>query len=346
MRLADVDKTAEEVADLARLTYVDRRAPGWTRRRCGRGFSYRDSRGTTLPAAARDRIEGLAIPPAWTDVWICPSAEGHLQAVGMDDAGRWQYLYHEAFRAEAERIKYLRLGPFGASLERIRRAVAADLCCGNGSVERMTAAVVRVIDAGLMRVGSDAPDEPDEAAGATTMPADCVTVDDGAGTVAFEYTGKGGKGQRCRLDDHLLARAVADGLEAGGDRAFVYRDDDGFRPVTAEQVNRYLQDVTGQGFTAKDFRTWGGSVIVAEHLASNDPPASERHAEEALRDGVDLAAERLGNTRAVARASYLSPTIADAYLTGELADTWARTRSGKWASRSERVVTRVHEDRM
>lgn len=296
-----------------------------------------------MSGADRERADALVIPPAWTDVWICASADGHLQAVGMDDAGRWQYLYHPAFRAEAERVKYLRLGPFGSCLERVRRAVANDLLDESDSRKRVTAGIVVLIDRGLMRVGSDAPEDPDDAVGATTMPAECIAVDVDAGTVEFSYTGKGGKEQQCVIADALLASVVANGLETNGaDRAFVYRDGDDLRPVTADHVNRYLVDVTGQAFTAKDFRTWGGSVVVAEHLAHAGPPSSPSEAEDGLRDAIDLAAENLGNTRAVARASYVSPTIIDAYRSGRLGEAWARTRSGKWASRAERAVTRVY----
>lgn len=341
-RLADIDLAPEEIATLAGLVHVNRADTGWTRRRCGRGLSYRNTSGKTLRGADRRRAESLAIPPAWTDVWICPSPDGHLQAAGMDDAGRWQYLYHTDFRAEAERLKYLRLGPFGLALEVLRRTVAKDLLRDRGSRRRMCAGAVRLIDIGLIRVGSDSPEDPEDAVGATTLPPDCVTVDLDDGTVELAYNGKGGKQQHCVLEDPPLAHVVAEGQQTASDRLFVYREGDELLAVTAEKVNRYLADITGEPFTAKDFRTWGGSVVVAEHLARSGPPVSDDEAEMVLLEGVDRAADKLGNTRAVARASYVSPIVTDAYRDGTLQDTWSGTRSGKWAARAERVVTRLH----
>ena len=342
LNLADIDLAPEEIATLAGLDYVNRADPGWTRRRCGRGFSYRGTLGQRLSGADRRRAEALAVPPAWTEVWICPSPDGHLQAAGMDDASRWQYLYHADFRAEAERLKYLRLGPFGSALESLRRAVAKDLLRRRASRRRMCAGVVRLIDIGLVRVGSDEPDDPEDAVGATTLTPDCVTVDLDSGTVELAYNGKGGKDQHCVLEDRPLAHVMAEGLATRSNRVFVYRDGDELLDVTAEKVNRYLADLTGEPFTAKDFRTWGGSVVVAEHLARSGPPPSEDEADTVLLEAVDQAADKLGNTRAVARASYVSPIVIGAYRDGTLGDTWAGTRSGKWASRAERVVTRLH----
>lgn len=333
VRLADVDLHAEEMAALAGLTYVEDRSDGFERLRWGKGFTFRDASGRTLDGDERQRCLDLVIPPAWTEVWICPDPKGHLQAVGRDDAGRLQYLYHEGFRAQAERAKYQRLLPFGHALERIRRTVAVDLLADDPA-RRALAAGVRLIDRGLIRVGSDEPEDPDDAVGVTTMPVDAVTIDDGV--VELDYVGKSGAVQHRRIEDQLLAGVLADIRRQGGSRLLSFRDGDVHRPVTATLVNRYLQGTTGQRFTAKDFRTWGGTVTLAHHLASSAEPD--------LVAAVDAAAERLGNTRAVARASYCAPAISEAHESGLLLEVWERTRSGKWLDRPERTVVRVLEE--
>ena len=341
--LADVVCGPEEIADLAGLHHVDRQMPGLVRRRCGRGFTYVDTDGATVKGEARERIESLAIPPAWTEVWICPDPEGHLQATGCDDAGRTQYRYHDRFRAEAERVKYLRLGPFGLALDGIRRQVAKHLHQPPRSERRVTASVVRLIDQGLLRVGWDDPDDDESGFGATTLRREHLQVDGNA--LELDFPGKSGGRQQRTLHDRWLVHVVKECLEIPGDCVFQYvGDHDEPAPVTADTVNRYLNEVSGQQFTAKDFRTWGGTVVVAEELArASDRGDREADAQSAIVAACDAAADRLGNSRAVCRASYVSPTVVEAFETGELEATWRRTRSGKWSSRPERTVARIHD---
>lgn len=343
MDLADVIETPEDLCEHAGLVYVDVSRPGWTRQRCGKGFTYRNARGRTINGSDRVRLQALAIPPAWTDVWIAPRRDAHILAVGRDDADRLQYLYHPEFREAAERTKYRRLGPFGAALEDLRRQVVDDLTSDDPE-RRMVAAVVRLLDRGLLRVGTVAPEDPDDAVGATTLRNEHVAVDVGSGAIEIDFLAKGGKQRNVCIEDRPLAAAIADGMALCASCVFSYETDDGIRDVSADQVNTYLRHQTGQAFTAKDFRTWGGTVVVARELASTGAPASDDDHHRDLLDAVEVAAEELGNTRDVARQSYLSPVVVDAHRDGSLHDTWSRTRAGKWADRSERTTMRLHED--
>lgn len=338
----ELDRSPEDLCDDAGLVHVDCDGPGWTRRRQGRGFSYRDENGDVLDGRARERIEALAIPPAWTEVWICARDDGHLLAVGRDDAGRRQHLYHPDFRAAAEASKYRRLAPFGECLEALRRRVDDDLSSDEARV-RTTAAVVRLIDRGLLRVGTTEPDDDDAAVGATTLAPSHVHLHDG-GEIELDYTAKGGVERQVTIRDERLAAAIASCLDIGSDVVFAYELDGAERRISASDVNGYLAEVTGLPFTAKDFRTWGGTAVVTGELATLTTPDDDDDASRALIDAVDVAAARLGNTREIARQSYVSPTIIAAYRSGALRDIWSRTRTGRWADRAERTTMRVYSE--
>jgi DNA topoisomerase-1 len=323
-------------ADAARLTglrYVSDEQPGIARRRCGTGFTYVDGRGTVRDPATRERIGRLAIPPAWTDVWICPDARGHVQATGRDDRGRKQYRYHDRWRAARDADKFEQLATFGVQLAAIRKRVAADLGRSGLPRERVLALVVRLLDETLVRVGNPQYAQ-NESFGLTTLEARHVEVD--GGEVAFEFTGKHGIEHEVAVADRRLARLVGACDDLGGERLFTYQEAGAVIEVRSDDVNDYLHEIAGPAVTARDFRTWGGTVTVVGHLGA-DPEAGFLQA-------VDAAADRLGNTRDVCRSSYVHPIVAEAHEAGLVADAWRRSRRTNRLTRAERATLRLLVD--
>lgn len=306
-------------ARAAGLRYVrDDDLPGIRRRRCGRGFTYIDPRGETVrDPAERARFEALAIPPAWTDVWICPFADGHVQATGRDDAGRKQYRYHPDWGAIRDQTKFARLAEFGAALPRLRRRVERDLALEGAPRERVVAAVVRLLERSLIRVGNDEYARDNGSYGLTTLRRRHADVD--GDTVRFEFRGKSGKRLEAEVDDPRLAEVVRECQELRGQELFTYLDDDGRRcDVGSGDVNDYLREATGEEFTAKDFRTWAGTVLASLALSEFESFDTQAAAKRNLTRAIEHVAKRLGNTVAVCRKSYIHPAILDAYLDGSL----------------------------
>lgn len=326
LTLHDAEVLAPEVG----LAYVPDDSPGITRRRCGSGFSYTDAFGATVAGKPRDRIEALAIPPAWKSVWICPDPDGYLQASGLDDAGRKQYRYHETFRAHAEARKFARLPYFARAVVQIRAAVAEALHQPVGTRDHAVAAAVRLIDDHLLRVGNH-----QSAAnghyGATTLTVDHVSDDE---HVELEYEAKSGLTRTITVDDDELSAILSELAADADDQLFWFDDEDGGRRrATAADINRFIAEHGGEAFSAKDFRTWGGSAVAAAARAQG----------ERLLDAIDEAAEELGNTRAVARSSYVHPRVLAAD-DAAIAAAWRSSRSSKWASRAERTLQKLITD--
>ena len=307
-------------ADAAGLVYVHDHDPGLARVRRGRGVTFRDAQGRTVKdQATLDRIRRLAIPPAWSEVWICADPRGHIQAVGRDQRGRKQYLYHAWWRAHRDETKFDRMAEFGRRLQRLRRQVEADLQRPGLPREKVLAAVVRLLETTLIRVGNDEYAIQNKSFGLTTMRKQHVEVA-GSGGV-FEFRGKSGKVHRTGFRDRRLARVVKRCEELPGQRLFQYLDDDGQRrAIGSADVNAYLHEAIGNGFTAKDFRTWAGTLICALALAEAEPAASEAAAKRIVATCVKRTAAALGNTPAVCRASYIHPRIIECYAEGGLAD--------------------------
>lgn len=327
-----------EAAEAAGLRYVDEAEPGIERRRRGRGFSYARQGRALASARARARIDALAIPPAWRDVWICIDEHGHIQATGRDEAGRKQYRYHDQWQVLRDLDKFEQLATFGRRLPKVRRRVAADLARRGLPRERVLALVVRLLDETLIRVGNPQYAER-ESFGLTTLRSRHVDID--GASVAFEFDGKSGVPQEIEVADRQLATLIRRCDEQGGDQLFVYPDADRLVEVRSDDVNEYLRTVGGSTMTARDFRTWGGTVAVVRELG----PKSGRNADDRV-DGdvlaaIDRAAELLGNTRTVCRGSYVHPAVAEAYLDGTLADAWQRSRRSSVMSREERATLRV-----
>jgi len=329
-------------ADSADLYYVNDEVPGITRRRCGKGFAYRSADGKKITKADRARIDALVIPPAWTDVWICPIADGHLQATGRDQKGRKQFLYHPAFRQARELMKYEQLAEFGRRLPRVRQKIDDHLALRGLPQEKVLAAVVRLLDTTLIRVGNDEYAAANESFGLTTLQDDHAEVE--GGRVRFEFRGKSGVEQEVELRNPRLARIVKACQELPGEELFQYLDDDdNVVDVSSGMVNDYLRDLCDGKVTAKHFRTWGGTVIAGEALATLPVPETDKEAKSNELIAVDMAADALGNTRSVCRSSYVHPRLFDAYRAGELQEAWKRSREAKHFSRAERTTLAVLE---
>jgi DNA topoisomerase-1 len=310
---------SEEQARPPRIRRVQSTAPGYTRRRRGRGFSYLDDAGKLIrDPQLVERIRKLAIPPAWTDVWICRDPWGHLQASGIDAAGRRQYLYHERWRRWRDRVKFRKMHDFARSLPVLRRRVEADLARDGLPRERVLACAVRLLDLGFFRIGSESYAEQNGSFGLATMLKEHVTV---SGTeVLFDYTAKGGK-RRVQSIDDPSAKEILRSLTArrdGGPELLAYMNGDGWKDVRSGEINDYIKEAARGAFSAKDFRTWHGTVLAGVALAGVDDagqslPARRRAIARAIRE----VAEYLGNTAAVARASYVDPRLLDRFLEGE-----------------------------
>jgi DNA topoisomerase-1 len=305
------------------LRYVEDAEPGLRRRRAGRSFRYldRDGRAVRDPATI-DRIRRLAIPPAWTDVWICAEHDGHLQATGRDGKGRKQYRYHPEWHAFRDQVKFERLAEFGSALPMIRRAVRADLAAPALCRETVLAAVVWLLEKTLVRVGNEEYVRANKSYGLTTLRnghAKCS-----ASGLRLIFRGKAGTAHDVSVDDRRIVRVVRQCQELPGQFLFEFRDDDGTcHAVQSGDVNDYLRRVAGIDVTAKDFRTWVATRLAASFLSSLPAPGDEHDAGLAVAEMAKSVSKVLHNTPAVCRASYVHPLIVDEYRCGALPTRWA-----------------------
>jgi len=314
----------KQAAVSAGLRYVSDRGPGIRRRRSGSGFSYVDADGKTIrdPRELK-RIRSLVIPPAWTDVWICPNPSGHLQATGRDAKGRKQYRYHPRWREVRDEAKYDRMPAFAAALPTIRKRIERDLADPVLSFNKVVAAVVSLLEKTLIRVGNEEYARSNRSFGLTTLETAHARIN--GSTVRFRFRGKSGKFHDIALSDARLARIVRRCQELPGRHLFQYMDDGGtMHDVGSADVNDYLRETTGQDFTAKDFRTWSGTVLAAQALYATAAAASDAAAKQNVVAAIDEVAEVLGNTRAVCRKCYVHPIVLERYLDGGLLELPAR----------------------
>jgi DNA topoisomerase-1 len=329
---------AAEHAEAAGLRYVSDASPGIRRVASGKGFRYVDSRGAAVrDAATLARIRALAIPPAWTDVWICPTARGHIQATGRDARGRKQYRYHADWRAARDETKFERMLAFSAALPAIRRAIDADLGLPGMPRRRILATVVRLLECTGIRIGNDEYARANRSYGLTTLRSRHVEID--GSKLQFEFRGKSGKVHTVGVADRRLARIVARCQSLPGEELFQYIDEEGNRQtVDSGDVNDYIREISGEDFTAKDFRTWAGTMLASEALLSMGAAETERERKANVNAAIDRVAERLNNTRAVCRKYYIHPAILDAYADGRLALALGRLRSRDLARLESRVM--------
>jgi DNA topoisomerase-1 len=309
-----------ESARAAGLRYVNGGAAGFGRRRKGkRAFAYFDADGRAVTdAAVVARIRSLAIPPAWRDVWICPFENGHLQATGTDARGRKQYRYHPRFRQVRDRSKFEHIVDFAQALPAIRRRVEADLSRPGLPREKVLAAVVRLLEATLIRVGNEEYAKENQSYGLTTLLQRHVDVT--GAHIHFEFRGKSGVEHEIDLDDARLAEIVRQCHELPGQELFQYLDEAGdWHDVNSSHVNDYLHEIAGEEFTAKDFRTWSGTVLAAAALCAVGEFDTKAQAKKNIVAAVESVAHKLGNTKAVCRKCYVHPAVFEGYLDGTLA---------------------------
>ena len=288
------------------------------------GFKYVGPNGRVIRKESElKRIRALAIPPAWTDVWICPDPRGHLQATGRDARGRKQYRYHNDWRACRDETKFDRMQQFAAALPGIRKRTEADLARTGLCREKVLATVVQLLEKSLIRVGNDEYARANRSFGLTTLRNQHVDVK--GSTLKFEFRGKSGVRHSVDVNDRRLARIVKQCRELPGQELFQYIDEDGVhRDVTSQDVNAYLKEITGEDFTAKDFRTWAGTVLAAVALREFERSESMAQAKKNVVQAIEAVAGMLGNTRSVCRKSYIHPAILDSYMDGSLIEVMRR----------------------
>jgi DNA topoisomerase I len=300
-----------------RLRKVSPRDPGWTRRRAGKGFVYVDELGNRLAAEHIQRCKLLVIPPAWEQVWICPAPNGHLQAVGIDDAGRRQYLYHEQWRLQRDRLKYDTVLQIAARLPSARRDVAKDLQLEGMPYERALGTAFRLLDLGFFRIGGEAYAESNNSYGLATIKKEHVSIDNGS--VIFNYVAKSGQERYIALADDLVLQAVRELLarRGGGPELLAYKDRRQWHDVNSADINNYIKTHVGEEMSSKDFRTWHGTVIAAVVLAeANESAKTITARKRAVSSAMKEVAGYLGNTPAVARTSYVDPRVIDLFNDG------------------------------
>lgn len=309
-----------QAAESAGLVYVSDEEPGIRRRRSGKGFAYKGPDGKALrDEGALKRIKKLAIPPAWTDVWICPDANGHIQATGRDDRDRKQYRYHPRWREVRDGTKFEHVLEFARGLPEIRERIAKDMSRRGLPREKVLATVVHLLENTLIRVGNADYAKQNKSYGLTTLRDRHVDIE--GGQLRFEFKGKSGKTWRLSHKDRRIARIVKACQDVPGQHLFQYFDEDGQRqPVTSADVNSYLKEITGRDVTAKDFRTWAGTVLAAMALTEFEAFDSEAKAKKNVRAAIERVAARLGNTPTICRKCYVHPEVLTSYLDGALLD--------------------------
>lgn len=306
-----------EAAAAAGLVYVSDEDRGLARERAGDGFAYFKANGDAVQdEATLERIRKLAIPPAWTGVWICARANGHLQATGRDARGRKQYRYHPQFREVRESTKYEHMMEFARALPAIRRRVAEDMALRGLPREKVLATVVNLLETTLIRVGNDDYAKENKSYGLTTLRNPHVKVE--GPQLRFQFKGKSGKTWRLQVKDRRIAKIVRACQELPGQRLFQYQDDGELREVTSADVNAYLKEITGRDITAKDFRTWAGTVMAALALQEFEAIDTQAAQKKNIRAAIESVAARLGNTPTICRKCYVHPEVLNAYVEGQL----------------------------
>ncbi|MET3518655.1 MULTISPECIES: DNA topoisomerase IB [unclassified Mesorhizobium] len=328
---------AQKSAERASLTYVSDADPGIRRLRKGKGFVYLGRHGRPVSTATLTRIRALAIPPAWTDVWISPDACGHIQATGRDQRGRKQYRYHALWAAERDGAKYSSLIAFARSLPELRRRIDADLRRHGLPAERVVAATVWLLDNTMIRVGNAAYARDNKSFGLTTLRDRHVDIE--GSSLRFAFKGKSGKEWKLKLVDRRIARIVRGAQELPGQKLLQYLGEDGNRhPVGSSDVNGYIRDAAGADFSSKHFRTWGGTIHAASLFAQTGRPESQAQMKRVMNGIIDRVAERLGNTRAVCRKCYIHPLVFETWSEGRLLSEMAE------ASKRKRLIPGLDEE--
>jgi DNA topoisomerase-1 len=319
-RIAETEVVTDpvEVAEEAGLRYVSDDQPGYARKIKGGDFEYFDTDGKPIRDETRLlRIRRLAIPPAYKDVWICPSPNGHIQATARDARGRKQYRYHERWREARDENKYERMLVFGQALPKIRRQVNKDMGLRDLPRNKVLATVVHLLGRTFIRIGNEEYARENKSFGLTTMQERHVDVK--GATLSFTFRGKSGVKHEIDVNDRRLANIIRKLQDLPGQDIFQYEDETGeVRNISSQDVNDYLQEITGEDFTAKDFRTWAGTVLTAMALSAQGPVENEAQAKKNIKDAIVVVAKILGNTPTVCRKCYVHPVVLDSYLDGDM----------------------------
>ena len=311
-------KDPKRSAKAVGLRHVNDSTSGFTREKAGKDFQYRDTRGRLIraPEIIR-RIQALAIPPAWEKVWICPSDNGHLQATGRDVRGRKQHRYHPRWREVRDQNKFYHMLGFARVLPKIRQTAARHLKQSGLSREKVLAAVVRFLEISLIRVGNDEYARSNKSFGLTTLRDRHVKVR--GSTVCFDFVGKSRKEHSIEIENEVLAKITLHCQELPGQELFQYRDENGkVHDVTSGDVNSYLQEIAGENYTAKDFRTWGGTVLAAMALREFEKVDSKAQLKKNILRAIEKVSQKLGNTPNVCRKCYIHPAIFESYVDGSM----------------------------
>jgi DNA topoisomerase-1 len=316
----EIEKDPIVVAEKAGLTYVCDDEPGFTRKKSGKGFSYFDlDKKRITDKKIIDRINALVIPPAYKNVWICPDENGHIQATGLDERGRKQYRYHPRWRSVRDQNKFTSMIAFARALPKIRERTEADLKKSGYPREKVLAAIIQLLEKTAIRVGNEEYARQNKSYGLTTMRNRHAKVE--GGEVQFHFRGKSGKWHDIDLKDRKLAKIVSKMQDLPGQSLFQYQDDEGqLHNVTSSDVNNYLKEISGEDFTAKDFRTWAGTVAASLALQELENFENETGAKRNIVAAVKSVSEKLGNTPTVCRKSYIHPAIFESYLDGSMLD--------------------------
>jgi DNA topoisomerase-1 len=312
---AGVANESAEAAEQAGLQYVSDDRPGYVRRAKDGDFEYLDTEGKRIRGEQRLlRIKRLAIPPAWTDVWICPSPSGHIQATGRDARGRKQYRYHDRWRELRDENKFDRLAGFAKALPKIRRRVKQDLRLPGLPQQKVLATVVQLLERTFIRVGNEEYARENKSFGLTTMKNRHVKVD--GPQLRFRFRGKSGRQHEVDVTDRRIAKIVSKCQDLPGQNLFQYVNNGEVREVTSQDVNDYLREISGENFTAKDFRTWAGTLLAAIALNLHEKFESQKQAKTKIKTAICAVAELLGNTPAICRRCYVHPAVLETYLDG------------------------------
>ena len=314
----DKGEAGEAVAEAAGLVYVSDEDPGITRKRSGSGWRYVDTKGRTIKDYwERKRIDKIAVPPAYTDVWICPKANGHVQATGRDDRGRKQYRYHPKWTEARDTAKYERMLSFAQLLPRLRTRVAGDMRRQGLPREKVAATLVALLEKTLIRIGNEGYAKDNKSFGLTTLRNRHLDVE--GSNLRFDFKGKSGKTWNLDMRDRRVAKVVRSIQELPGQQLFQYVDEDGERqPISSSDVNDYLREITGEDITAKDFRTWAGTVLASMALVEFETVDSEARRKKNIKAAIESVAKRLGNTPTICRKCYVHPHVLASYLDGTM----------------------------
>lgn len=312
--LSELYEDTKTCAKLVGLDYIEAEDGGIKRIKHGKGFSYLDAKDKAIAASIKKRIMDLVIPPAWQEVWICPSDKGHVLATGIDEKGRKQYIYHPKWRTMRDLIKFYRMIIFAQALPKIRSDIDQNLSRRKLTRQKVIAIMLWILDNAYIRIGNEAYFQENESVGLTTLTDKNIIV--AGNVVTLSFKGKSGKDQQITFEHADIAKVLDELKQVRGARLFRYQDEQGtWRPIDSSDINTYLHELTGAQISAKDFRTWGGTLIAFMHLIQDMKAANSPKPDKAVVEAIDQAAAVLGNTRAVARSSYVHPHILGAYGT-------------------------------